>query len=243
MPNFSYLSKHWDIYTYPWRPNHDFLLEIDKYILWENQKILVLGSTKEFRSKYKNHNITICDISIDMMLWNDVWNKNENKINSNWLDLDNEKYDIILWDLIFFLLDHNQLKLLFSKIKSKLSNNWKFIFRTAFQNKSENDDLLIRNFYKLKNDKLRFNYLSFELVIWRKFKWEDINNFIKEYNLDFNDFSLIYQKFTPYNTSKINIENKSNFDIILSDFNIDKSINKNFVLLQEYIYIISNRNA
>lgn len=243
MPNFSYLSKHWDIYTYPWRPNSFFLNEIDKYILSEKLDILILGSTKEFRFNYRSHNITICDMSFDMIKANDIWNINETIIIEDWLKMDDKKYDIILWDLIFFLLDNVELKLLLDKINGKLTKNWKFIFRTVFPLISYKEDLIINNFNRLKNHKFRFNYLTFELVIWKKYVWKDISDFIKKHNLDFIDFSENFQKFTPYNTSKINIEIKSNFDILLRDFNVENLISKKFVFCQECIYVISNKNA
>lgn len=243
MPNFSYLSNYWDMYTYPWRPNSSFLEEIDKYTLSENLNILILWSTKEFRNNYKNHNITVCDMSFEMIKWNDIWNEKENIIVKNWLDLDDGKYNIILWDLVFFLLDNSEKSLLFKKIKNKLTENWKFIFRTAFNNNSENTQLFINNINQIKNDVVKFNYICFELVIWKKFKWENILNFLNNNNIIFPNFSQIYQKFTPYNTSKINIENKSNFDILLSDFNIEKLISKKFVFCEECIYVISNKNA
>jgi len=243
MPNFSYLSKYWNIYTYPWRPNSDFLEQIDNYILTENLNILILWSTKEFRNKYKNHNITVCDMSLDMIKWNDVWNENENILLSNWLELDNTKYDIILWDLIFFLLNNDEKKIFFKKIKNKLSNNWKFIFRTAFNTKINDIDLFLNNINKINNDLIKFNYITFELVIWNNFIWKDISKFLLEHNIKFTDFSKIYQKFTPYNTSKINIENKCKFDILLRDFNIENVISKKFVFCEECIYVISNKNA
>lgn len=243
MPNFSYLSKYWDMYTYPWRPNSNFLDEINKYIFSENLDILILWSTKEFRDNYKNHNITVCDLSLEMIKANNVWNNNESIIVSNWLEMDDKKYDIILWDLIFFLLYDNDLKLFLKKIKSKLTKNWKFIFRTAFNYNIGNNELFVKNISKIKSDIVKFNYISFELVIWKNFNWKDIFNFLNDNNIKFPDFPTIYQKFTPYNTSKINIENKSNFDILLSDFNIINLISRKFVFCEEYIYVISNKDA
>ena len=243
MPNFDYLWKFWNIYTYPWRPNNIFIKVINKYIINEKMNILILWSTKEFRDEYKNHNITVCDISENMIKNNSVWNDNEKILLTNWLYLDNKKYDLILWDLIFFLFDNNDKKLLFKKIKSKLNVNGKFIFRTSFKKDEYNEELLLKNISNITSNILKFNYLTFELVVGENYKSDMIYNFLINYDILLaNKFKIFFYKFTPYNTSKISIENKDNFDILLENFDINEIIYKSFVMCDEYIYIISSKH-
>ncbi len=207
MPNFAYLSKYWDIYKYPWRPNDLFLEIIDKNIgNKKNIKILILWSTQEFRYKYQNHIITLCDVSNEMVISNDVWNRNEIIWNKDWFELEKWNFDLILWDLVLLMFEFEQKKILIEQLLKNIHGSGGIILRCVVKK----NNIFIKDIthiltkihsYSSIND--FFNYISFELVNWFWFSWHNIYNILCTYSKKLgNIFKDTFLKFTPYNNSK-----------------------------------------
>ena len=70
------ISENWELLSPPARPSKKNILDYEELLLpaiqgVRNPKILVLGATPEIRdflSKLKNVEVTICDINIEMIL-------------------------------------------------------------------------------------------------------------------------------------------------------------------------------
>ena len=144
--NWKAIFENWRLFCAPARPNNEVCLEfskiIDKVIKDKtNSKILILGSTPEFRDLcYKFSLIydaeVICvDISSDnykaMTALTKHKNKNEGFINANWLDipLENKFVDVIISDAGISNIDFDSRKKFYTEISRVLKKDGTFITR------------------------------------------------------------------------------------------------------------------
>lgn len=148
----------WEKVTFPYRPRPvdlTFLDGVDK-----NKKVIIFGATPEIRSFFSKRRqpVTIFDSSkkcVDEMGYfvEDV--SLETYIYGNWLTHHvEEKYDYIIGDLVFNIInkaDHKKLNATIERIKKPTT---KVFFRTL----SKNDTLLF--FVQTKNIAMLFLYLS-----------------------------------------------------------------------------------
>lgn len=243
MPKFDKLAKHWDIYTYPWRPNYDFI-NILKSSFFDMENILILWSTKEFREIFKNREITICDLSKKMYLENFVWNNREIFINRNWFNLNNfEKYDLILWDLILLMFDFDYKIKLINLLIDKLSEKWGIILRLVVRKENNNKiNDLFKFFNWNKNMNLFFNYITFELVNWKLFKAQDIYSVLFDKSELVSKFFLkTFYNLTPYNSWGNFCLNQEQFNILFKKFNFNILLKNDFLFVDEYVVVIKKR--
>lgn len=239
MLDFDFIAKNWGVYKYPWRPWEKMLRLINK-VYKKNDRVLILWSTKEFRLLFKNVDCTIFDKSIGMVKAWSIWNNKEKVIIDDWLNLDNSEYDLIIWDLIFFLIEEKKQKELITILQKNLSKKWNIIIRYADKKKgigkNNTFNKSILDLSKTFNSNLQFfNYITFEYVIWLWYNYYDIYNLLINYNKDLaKDFEKKFLNLVPYNNIKMNNIglNLKKYEYTLNDFFLVKEkvvlINKDF---------------
>ena len=163
------MADSWKLFTPPWKPSAEnitlFKKLLDRTIKGvEKPKVLILGATPEIRdmlADYKNIEVTLADITIEMILaMNELVKKknfsNEIWIKSDWLKMPLEKdyFDVIFGDYVISQLPKEVLDAFLSKIKSLLKPTGKFIARATFFNEDTalNFDEIIKKFNKIKVD-------------------------------------------------------------------------------------------
>lgn len=236
--DFDKIAKNWNKYTYPWVPSKEmksFFLEGDTSF----NKVLILWSTKEFRSYFKDKEIYISDISKEMIKKNTVWNMKEKVLYENWYNLKNWNYDLVLGDLVLLMFPFEKKITLIKNIRDNLSENWFFRLRVVIKKENLSAKNIIKIFKNIKNyDNLNcfFNYLSFELVNAFWMWWNDIykvcNKFSEKVWFKYKESFL---DITPYNGSENYCMNNKEFNIILEKFNWEIVYKKTMFFLDEYI--------
>lgn len=210
MIDFAKIADKWDIYTYPWRPWKKMIDFISKNYI-KGDKTLILWATKEFRELFKNDKCSVCDLSSHMIKAWDVWNKREKIIIDDWFNLEGWNYDLIIWDLIFFLLDENKQEELIDLLLRKLSKKGKIIIRYWEVKKdiSLEKELIINKIIESNNEFKKvieyFNYISFELTFWLWYNFDDIYWLLLKYDkIIAKRFKEIFWNLLPYNNIEIN---------------------------------------
>lgn len=141
-------SKRWPQVTSPWRPSAGDIAIYEKFGGPKlSQKVLVLGSTPELRdlvSKYSSeHSPVVADASLDMLLAGtallekaspdrEVWFK------SDWNDLPlkEHQFDLILGDMVWWVLSQSGQQELAKTIKKLLKPDGLFLSRFRLLNES-----------------------------------------------------------------------------------------------------------
>jgi len=141
------MADSWKLFTPPWHPSVDnitlYKKLLDRTIKGvENPKILILGATPEIRdmlADYKNIEVVLADITMEMILaMNELVKKenfsNEIWVKSDWLKMPLEKdyFDIIFGDYVISQLPEELTNTFLSKIKSLLKTNGRFVPRAVF---------------------------------------------------------------------------------------------------------------
>lgn len=143
------MADSWKLLTPPWHPSADnialYKKLLDKAINGiENPKVLILGATPEIRdmlADYKNIEIVLADITMEMILAMNELVKRENFSNeiwvkSDWLKMPLKKdyFDIIFGDYVISQFPEELTNTFLEKIKSLLKPTGRFIHRTIFFN-------------------------------------------------------------------------------------------------------------
>lgn len=222
-PNFDFLSDYWHMYTYPWRPWKTFLKYLQK-IIWKESKVCILGSTQELRLFCKEIwcSVDIYDISESMVLKGDVENEKEKIFIQDWFDIYWNTYDYILGDLILFLIPQEKQDAFLKLLLNNTRKWWSIILRSGRQKKWN-----IKEFWdfvsKISVSNVGIlNYIIFELVVWLKYRTNDISWFLFEYNKVLCWlFQDIFMDIVPYGDSNIAsncLENKAKIEYWKSFF-------------------------
>lgn len=181
MPNFKILADNWDIYRYPWRPDQIYIAFLKAYIS-PHSHVCILGSTIEYRELCNDiwcTSVDIYDSSHEMLHKDGLLSKNENLICDSWENI-SKSYDIILWDLIFFLLPEVPQKAIFQTLLSRIKDSGNFIVRHAYSDKKE-FPFPQEYFSSIQDDMELFNTISFYECIQNKSSAEEIRNIIQKY--------------------------------------------------------------
>lgn len=150
------ISENWELLSPPARPSKKNILDYEELLLpaiqgVRNPKILVLGATPEIRdflSKLKNVEVTICDINIEMILAMTKLLKNKKTpvqeiwLKSNWQNMPLKKnyYHGILGDYVLGNFPLKKYSQLFIKLNSLLVKRGYFITRIFFYDSSTVED-------------------------------------------------------------------------------------------------------
>ena len=157
------MADSWKLFTPPWHPSVDnitlYKKLLDRTIKGvENPKVLILGATPEIRdmlADYKNIEVVLADITMEMILaMNELVKKenfsNEIWVKSDWLKMPLEKdyFDAIIGDYVISQFPKELTNNFLSKIKSLLKPNGRFIHRTIFFNEDTamDFDAIIKKF-------------------------------------------------------------------------------------------------
>ncbi|MFA5051267.1 MAG: class I SAM-dependent methyltransferase [Patescibacteria group bacterium] len=161
------MADSWKLFTPPWKPSENNIILykklLDRAIKGiKSPKVLILGATPEIRdmlADYKNIEVTIADITMEMILaMNELVKKknfsNEIWIKSDWLKMPLEKdyFDVIFGDYVISQLPKELINTFLSKIKSLLKPTGRFIPRAVFFNEDTalDFDEIIKKFDKIK---------------------------------------------------------------------------------------------
>jgi len=160
----------WDRYSSPFRLSLEDIKNYNKLIgRGDSKNILLLGATPELRTmfSFRKNTITLADFSSEMMesmsqVNKDINRKNETWLEIDWLKLDNyfkeRNFSLIIGDLVLRNINYDKQKK-FLKITSRLlTKRGKFITRLHFINKSlrtKDLGLIIRESFdeRLKKDR------------------------------------------------------------------------------------------
>ena len=171
----------WDKYSSPFRPSLEeeekYNNLIDKYGLGNN---LLLGSTPELRALFslKKSKVTLVDSSRRMMeqmlqLNKNINKKNETWIDVNWLELNNyfkkRSFDLIIGDLVLRNLKPNEQKKFLKIVSHLLSKKGTFIIRLHFIDENllnKDSELIIKGVF---NKKIKQNQNTEDLITSRLF--------------------------------------------------------------------------
>lgn len=200
MPDFQNLSKNWNQFYYPWKPWKKSLDVISPYVK-KSKNVCILGATYELRKLCKDMNVTVdvYDTSPEMIQANFIKNSQEQVFLLDWFKIENKCYDLIIGDLILFLIPEERQNKLLSVLKENLAPNGKILLRCGEQNESWNIQRLKYIVEKMSIDIPLLNYLSFELVVWKKYTREKIKAFLKEYNPEwYKLFQNTFRELCPY---------------------------------------------
>ena len=170
-------------------------------------------------------------------------NKSEIFLQKDWFTLKNWNYDLILGDLFFNMFSLAKQKNLLEILAYNLSKNWKIIFRAITKNKIKNLNKSILNLIKLvdniSDNKLKFNYITFELVNGLWFKWKQIWELLEKLNLDFKGtFKKEYLDITPYSSARSYVFYEDDFEKIFKNYKLTEISSKKFIFVTEKIYIL-----
>lgn len=119
-------------FTSPWKPSKEFLAFLELELKQTGITIGILWSTKEVREICKNKNIknVVCyDVSYEILDSLAVWNKNEIIKVCDWFNICWEKFDYIIWDLIFPIIEEKKHNQLISILLNNIAEGWKIILR------------------------------------------------------------------------------------------------------------------
>ena len=207
MPNFKELVKSWNKLSYPRRPNTDTINIIEKK-LHNIKSLAILGSTPEFRllAKQKGLESDVYDLSPEMLEVLSVDYKKEKRIQKNWYEIKKKKYDVILGDLIFGLIQSDKQMQLLQVMHNNLNEGGLFIFRNALQ--IEKPKLPISENVKKYTLKygyinIAWNYISFELTIGYNYLNTDIVNALNDINSEAKEvFQKDFLNICPYGNMK-----------------------------------------
>ena len=242
MLNFDSVWEKWHEYTYPWRPWKKATDKIASYCS-ENHSILILGSTQEYRVLCIGKKITLCDISSNMISSNSVWNKDEKILQKDWFHLQWGEYDLILWDLVFQLFPSEKQLYLLDRVINNLSKKWKCIFRIVSQVSREKQEWFLKLqsvMRKIKDRKILFNYITFELVNGLGYSPKEISQFLLWFSPEMNRYFL--QEFfdlVPYSSGKSYVFWNDNPYEIFSHYTVQEIYTKEGVFVRESIIEVS----
>jgi hypothetical protein len=188
------LAKIWINYIPPCRPSLSEMMIYAKYlkkIQSENPnmniKMLILGSTSEFRDwgYEENLDVTVIDKSIgyhDQIKW-EMRHKTakETFVNQKWENMKfKNKFDLIVGDLVVGNLKRENLKIFLVNIKSVLKNNGYFITKSFFRREDYNIKNLELVFKSYQNKNLKippFSALIYDIALFCMDKNNGILNF------------------------------------------------------------------
>ncbi len=130
--------KTWGKTPPPWRPSTFDLVIYFLFLLkyraakGSSRKILILGATKElyFIARLIFKKITIVDYSANMLKITSLNKSAGEIITDKWGEfITNEKFDIVLGDLIFNVLSHFEVDRTLKNINRYLSDDYSILFR------------------------------------------------------------------------------------------------------------------
>ena len=175
---WEYMSDRWNLFVPPSRPSRSDIQNFRALLhncihnnKMHNCKVLLLGSTPEIRdmlAAYKNVNVTLVDLTIDMILAMTKLMANkasETWVICDWLDapLTTNYFDAIIGDLVMCNISPEKHDEFMAKIKSLLKRNGHWINRVC----CIDENTKIRNLEEL------FEEYSQKKPITK----EDVNNF------------------------------------------------------------------
>ncbi|MBU4369683.1 hypothetical protein KKG58_02870 [Patescibacteria group bacterium] len=221
------IANNWKLFCAPGRPSPRNILDYEKLLYSaikgvKQPKILILGSTPEFRdflTKFKKAEITVCDVNIEMILAMTELMKNKKAatkeiwVKSNWKDMPLKKnyYHVVLGDYIIGNFPLKEYPQLFNKIRCVLDKKGCFVSRIFFYNPDA-----VENFNKAANKYLnrkvtrktitdfwmeayfRGPYKKSGILSGKKFK-EKMDKYVKKNPKIKPLFNKIDQILSPYN--------------------------------------------
>lgn len=132
--SYSKFAEKWKKTSYPARPCKKELTEVEK-IVKKHKKILILGSTPEFRDLGQKYNldVSLCDVNKTMV--NEMSKIMKEKIKMekvrirNWLTMDfrDNIFDMILAEQSINIVQIKDFEKFFAETKRVLANNGEFV--------------------------------------------------------------------------------------------------------------------
>ena len=206
------LANLWQHYHEPMRPSSSEVAIVKEYVQ-SNIKILLLGSTPEYRDFFAENNMDVTVVDYNkfnydaMTLLMKHQPKQETFVEKNWLDLVcSNKYDLIIGDHIINLLALEKWQPLLNKLTACLKTNGKLLQRVIIAPEDYSKDLydIFASGKNISNDKLvsqTFYDLIFSTLDQDTHStnlnrvWEKVNQAYKE-NLLSQEQLAIYEKFS-----------------------------------------------
>lgn len=265
-------AEVWKIMPSPARPSNGeqniFYKYVNNYQKEKNKKIklLILGSTPEFRDIFNDQRFEVTCIDINEPIYKALTllqkkvNNKEKFIKDNWLYFNNkEKYDVIIGDAITAMFSLEYYNKLFENMSNHLVKNGLLILRVPYQDENFNIPIKMvmnnyRNRFKLEGVNIytaTFNYMVMNYLknkkssISLKYLGSKINELYKDnaiLEIEFNELNKYYQGLTLelyYPEEKVFIDkSKKYFNVIAKEFSLDY-----ITSMSNPMYILTKRSS